>query len=631
MKSVFRKFISSLLIITLVMGHVLVSSSIDHVSLIPEQITISVTNEPSKVLNFTWTVKDMNLTDGNVLQVMEKTLSSKFDAKNALKFPAIAMKGSNMPGKLVVKASANILKPDTEYLYRVGNETANIWSEGSFKTTIDSLEDSDISFMYISDPQIYGNDSKAASATFEQIYNKYPNSSFTYVAGDFTDGGNIESEWEALFNGGGLYPNGGQKLFANKITVGTQGNHDWVGLEDHFSFPSSYGLDTVYSFDAGPAHFIVLNSNYCYQSISEFQKELTWLENDVKESQKPWKIVLMHKPIYSGSYHVYESDTRFLRQYLVPALARLGIDAVLGGHDHVYTRGFVDLKGNNVKPLMLTEETAVQPKSTNELGIEYKPVLFMGNCTSGGLKWYPPCEYTVYPDDPLAENYAFLEKNSMGITDKYEYQSYTNVNVSKNKLSFTTEMFHYDLVKDEITTEPFVYDKYSIVKENTHSPTTSPAKICKISGYVNVEFSNSAESVGKVKSGFNIGLVGKNLNVKTDANGYFEIANVPVDNKATTIIVSKPGYLKRTISNVTINEDKELFSKTNPLFVIAGDIDQNDSIDMDDIAEIAKSYNSTKDSSLYRIDADFNADGVINLIDIMIVAKRFNKVSADFN
>ncbi len=627
MKSVFKKFISSLIIVALIAGQALIVSSIDDTARVPEQVTISATYEPSKVLNFTWTVKDTNLKDGNVLQVMEKTGDAKFNPLKALKFQAAARKGYNMPGKLVIKATAANLTPDTEYLYRVGNETANIWTEGSFKTTIDSLKDSDISFVYIADPQVYGDDSKAASATFEAVYNKYPEAAFTYVAGDFTDANDDETEWENFFNGGGLYPNGGQKLFANKITVGTQGNHDWAGLADHFSFPSTYGLDTVYSFDAGPVHFIVLNTNYTYQNPNEFQKEISWLENDLKDCKKPWKIVLAHKPIYSGSYHVYDSDTKFLRQYLVPELTRLGVDAVLGGHDHVYTRGFVDYKGNNVRPLMMDGETAFQPRKLYEDGRVYKPVLFMGNCTSGALKWYTPSDYTVAPDDPLAENYAFLEKSSAGFTDKNRYQAYTEVKASNNKLSFTTNMFQYDLLTDKITTEPFVYDKYSIAKSDSSTPLPDT---CKISGYVDVEFGYKEEAEGEIRSGFDIELVEKKLYAKTDANGYFEIKNIPVDGKINTITVSKPGYLTRTIDNVIINGNMELYSEINPIAMMAGDIDQNNVINMADIMKIAAAFNSTKGSSFYRIDADYNADGSINLEDIMIAARRFNRVSMDY-
>lgn len=529
---------------------------------------------PSKVLNFTWTVKDTNLTTKNVLQVMEKSLSSKFDPSKAIKFQATARKGYNMPGKLVVKASAKNLKPETEYLYRVGNETANVWSEGSFKTIVDSSKNSEISFIFIADPQIEGIDSKAASVTFEKVFNKYyTDSSFTYVAGDFTEEGPNEVQWEGIFNGGGLYPNAGQTLFANIITVGAQGNHDWAGLDNHFSFPATNGLSNVYSFDAGPVHFIVLNTNYCDKNVSAFQKEMEWLEQDVKGTQKPWKIVLAHKPPYSGGLNInYEPDMKFLRQNLVPVLTRLGIDALLGGHDHTYSRGFVDLKGYNVKTSMLDKETAVQPKTLDNNGKEYTPVLFVGNCTSGASKWYPAGYYNADPDDPIAKNYAFLEKSSAGFSNRYQYQAYTKVSVSDNKLSFITEMFHYDLNTDKITKEPFVYEKYSVVK---HSPSASqnPSPV----------ITSIATPTGKYVS-------------STPANA----------STATRTPTKTP-------------------SPTNTSIIPTGDFNNDGVINMADVIDLARRFNKVKGDQTYDLVYDLKNDGVINMADVLIIALKFNK------
>jgi hypothetical protein len=53
MKTVFREFVSGLLILAFVMGQTLVSQSIDDAANVPQQITISTSTEPSKILNFT--------------------------------------------------------------------------------------------------------------------------------------------------------------------------------------------------------------------------------------------------------------------------------------------------------------------------------------------------------------------------------------------------------------------------------------------------------------------------------------------------------------------------------------------------------------------------------------------------
>jgi hypothetical protein len=65
--------------------------------------------------------------------------------------------------------------------------------------------------------------------------------------------------------------------------------------------------------------------------------------------------------------------------------------------------------------------------------------------------------------------------------------------------------------------------------------------------------------------------------------------------------------------------------------MMAGDIDQNNAVNMTDIMKVAEAFNSMEGSSSYRMDADFNADRAISMTDVMIAARSFNKVSADFN
>jgi hypothetical protein len=47
-------------------------------------------------------------------------------------------------------------------------------------------------------------------------------------------------------------------------------------------------------------------------------------------------------------------------------------------------------------------------------------------------------------------------------------------------------------------------------------------------------------------------------------------------------------------------------------------------INMVDIMEVAKGFNSNKLEERYMAHCDFNKDGAINIIDIMIAAKHFN-------
>jgi hypothetical protein len=60
---------------------------------------------------------------------------------------------------------------------------------------------------------------------------------------------------------------------------------------------------------------------------------------------------------------------------------------------------------------------------------------------------------------------------------------------------------------------------------------------------------------------------------------------------------------------------------TMPIIVlIAGDIDQNNVIDQFDALTIGMSYNSSTPSA-----ADLNNDGIINVLDLELLAKNYRK------
>ncbi|WP_027882984.1 metallophosphoesterase family protein [Meiothermus rufus] len=65
------------------------------------------------------------------------------------------------------------------------------------------------------------------------------------------------------------------------------------------------------------------------------QAQRRWLEAALKASQAPWKIVALHRPLYSSGLH---GGARSLRQALEPLLIRQRVALVLAGHEHSYER-----------------------------------------------------------------------------------------------------------------------------------------------------------------------------------------------------------------------------------------------------------------------------------------------------
>jgi hypothetical protein len=72
-----------------------------------------------------------------------------------------------------------------------------------------------------------------------------------------------------------------------------------------------------------------------YADYTPGSAQYTWLENDLANTDKLWKIVFFHWPPYStGPHGSYKS----VRYALGPLFAQYGVDLVFNGHDHDYER-----------------------------------------------------------------------------------------------------------------------------------------------------------------------------------------------------------------------------------------------------------------------------------------------------
>ncbi|MDP4180831.1 MAG: glycoside hydrolase family 9 protein [Bacillota bacterium] len=168
---------------------------------------------------------------------------------------------------------------------------------------------------------------------------------------------------------------------------------------------------------------------------------------------------------------------------------------------------------------------------------------------------------------------------------------------------------------------------------DTPAPTSTPIPSSagyKVSGYVAQDFPlTSSDSM--VKAGFNVDIAG--VTAKTDSKGYFEVDNVPSGLAGYNLKISKAGYLLMDKS-ISLNGNKQLSSDTSPILMWAGDIPkagvQDGAINMSDIIELAKGFNSMSGDAKYSSDYDFNMDNSINMNDVIIIAKHFNATSSNY-
>ncbi|MDP4182995.1 MAG: dockerin type I domain-containing protein, partial [Bacillota bacterium] len=109
--------------------------------------------------------------------------------------------------------------------------------------------------------------------------------------------------------------------------------------------------------------------------------------------------------------------------------------------------------------------------------------------------------------------------------------------------------------------------------------------------------------------------------------------NIPSGHQYT-LKISKPNYLYREIKNVVVENDLQISKLEEPIDMWAGDISkdgvQDNVINIKDIIEMAKVFNSAIGYVDYKSEYDFNNDGAINMLDIIIVAKHFNCCSSDY-
>jgi hypothetical protein len=95
----------------------------------------------------------------------------------------------------------------------------------------------------------------------------------------------------------------------------------------------TYPYVDVYSFDNGPAHFVVLNVNPKMNLADPTLRK--WLIDDLRAAKDRWKIVCFHMPGFQSSIkHYAEQQARPLS----PIFEEVGVSLTFAGHVHNYQR-----------------------------------------------------------------------------------------------------------------------------------------------------------------------------------------------------------------------------------------------------------------------------------------------------
>ncbi|MFC6018087.1 fibronectin type III domain-containing protein [Plantactinospora solaniradicis] len=254
------------------------------------------------------------------------------------------------------------LKEHTAYSYRVGAE--GTWSPAySFKT---QDFEGDYDFLFFGDPQIgssgdIAKDQAGWQDTLNVALTANPDIEMLVSGGDHVETANTEAQWSAFLSPDQLrqYP-----------VAATIGNHDVGGKawEQHHFTPNTDRSAPYYS-NGNPASntsggdywyiykdvlFIDLNSNsYATSQGGGGDEAHTAYVTDVINqhgAEAKWKVLVYHHSIYSPASHAKDGDNKTRRVDFPTTFSKLGVDMVLQGHDHSYSRSYLIKNGEKADP-----------------------------------------------------------------------------------------------------------------------------------------------------------------------------------------------------------------------------------------------------------------------------------------
>lgn len=250
------------------------------------------------------------------------------------------------------------------------------------------------------DYETWGN---VARAAFERT----PDAKFFVNVGDLVDNGEDHKQWEDWFRR--------VENFLPTIPFApVMGNHetytrDWkvrqpLAYLNYFAPPDNGHENFArrfYSFDCGAAHFAVLDSQWQELGADIISVQRDWLRQDFAATDKPWKIVFIHKDVLQ--YRINGRPERLegfsdVGEQFMPVFESLGADVVFTGHLHTYrNRGRL----KNFQP--------------DEEGPLYVLTGLSGNVRYEGL-WIDHALDKFVAPQPETDNYLTLEVDAKTLT-----------------------------------------------------------------------------------------------------------------------------------------------------------------------------------------------------------------------
>jgi Purple acid Phosphatase, N-terminal domain/Calcineurin-like phosphoesterase len=352
--------------------------------------------------------------------------------RNAVTFPA-TVAANTVNGGYNAHATLDGLKKNTAYSYRVGS--ASGWSPAYSFRTQDFKGDFD--FLFYGDPQIgsSGDVAKDGAGWLDTVNVSLaanPKAELLVSGGDQVESANTETQWNAFLAPDKLrqYP-----------WAATIGNHDVGGkaYEQHFWTPNTDRSAPFYNGDAATRSggdywykykgvlFIDLNSNAYANGADE--AHIGYVTDVVKKhgADAKYTVLVYHHSIYSPADHANDGDNQLRRQDFPTAFSKLGVDLVLQGHDHSYSRSYVIKNGKKANP---AEKPGAAQVAQGPGGVIY----VTANSASGSKYYDLTAPDTTadpnYGPDPLNPSHHWANS----VESQEHVRTYVKVEVRGNRL-----------------------------------------------------------------------------------------------------------------------------------------------------------------------------------------------------
>lgn len=317
----------------------------------PDRVILTLGEDGIHTRRISWRC-DTTVTEGWVELVQE-------DVSDTLKLPAQGELVSSRSGRSAFyRTELTGLAPGKTYRYRVVNAPyASDWYTFSIPRA-----DSALTFLYVGDiqDQVEG----STQELFRTIHRQHPDVDFWALGGDV-----IERPTDAYWS---YWYSTMDSVAGKKPFLAATGNHEYLkGVvktldprwTHSFSNPENGPKDFAgrsYVVQFKDLSYIVIDTDGI-QGIPSLYRHRRWLEEVLAASDKKWKIVMMHHPVYS----VRDGRNNFYVRYTFkPLFEKYGVDLVLQGHDHGYSRITTKTKEQQkTSPVYIVSSSS--PKSYN--------------------------------------------------------------------------------------------------------------------------------------------------------------------------------------------------------------------------------------------------------------------------